>query len=176
MTNPNHEIEQQLFTMFRRTNAIHVSTSHGDYELERSSYGILCLLADEGPQRLGAIATAFNLDPSTITRQVQAVERLGLATRSADPSDRRAALLDLTEAGREAVHQARAHRRLMLDRLLEDWSDQEREEFLRALRRFNATVTGWIEQGGTPQLPGAGAAGGVDAGAARGGDQPERST
>jgi DNA-binding MarR family transcriptional regulator len=166
VTNPNHEIEQQLFTMFRRANPIHVSTTHGEYELERSSYGILCLLDDEGPQRLGSIAAAFALDPSTITRQVQAVERLGLAARSADPSDRRAALLALTDEGREAVHRARAHRRSMLEQLLEDWTLEERQEFLRALRRFNATVAGWIEQGTVPAQPG------TDPGP----DQPDRST
>ena len=38
-------------------------------------------LADEGPQRLGALATTFGLDPSTITRQVQALERAALVQR-----------------------------------------------------------------------------------------------
>ena len=75
----NELIEHELFKLLRRTNAIHVQTSSGEVELERSAYGILCLIADEGPQRLGSIAHAFRLDPSTITRQVQAVERLGLA-------------------------------------------------------------------------------------------------
>nr|WP_281363310.1 MarR family transcriptional regulator [Nocardioides perillae] len=140
--------------MLRRTNAIHVSTAHGDYELERSSYGILCLLDDEGPMRLGQIATTFNLDPSTITRQVQAVERLGLAARSQDPQDRRAALLDLTPEGRDAVRTARAHRREMLDLLLGAWSEDEREEFLRALTRFNTTVTRWIEDSAPPSPAG----------------------
>ena len=94
----NDQIEHQLFKLLRRTNAIHVQTSSGEIELERSAYAILCLLADDGPQRLGSIATAFRLDPSTITRQVQAVERLGLAAKSSDPADRRAALLHLTDS------------------------------------------------------------------------------
>src|SRR5690606_35999754 len=53
----NDEIEQQLFTLLRRSQAIHVTTRSGETELDRSTYGILCLVADDGPQRLGAIAT-----------------------------------------------------------------------------------------------------------------------
>ena len=140
----NELIEHELFKLLRRTNAIHVQTSSGEVELERSAYGILCLIADEGPQRLGSIAHAFRLDPSTITRQVQAVERLGLAEKTTDPLDRRATLLYLTKAGAEAVGTARAHRRRMLDAILSDWTPGEREDFLRALTRFNDTVDGWI--------------------------------
>ncbi|WP_203338126.1 MarR family winged helix-turn-helix transcriptional regulator [Nocardioides limicola] len=150
MTNPNNVIEQQLFTLLRRTVAIHVRTSSGDIALERSAYGILRLIHSQGPQRLGAIATAFNLDPSTITRQVQAVEKLGLATKQADPMDRRASLLALTPEGEEAVVQAQNYRRKMLDLILADWSAQERDEFARALTRFNDTVTGWIEHDEIP--------------------------
>lgn len=146
MTKLNNEIEQQLFTLLRRTFAIHVSTSSGDYELDRSAYGILCLVADHGPQRLGQIAHAYNLDPSTITRQVQAVVRLGLAEKDSDPGDRRATLLSLTPEGKEAVATARTHRREMLDRLLADWSRDDREELHRALRRFNDSVTAWIDE------------------------------
>lgn len=145
-TQVNNEIEQQLFTLLRRTFAIHVSTSSGEYELDRSAYGILCLVADHGPQRLGQIAHAHNLDPSTITRQVQSVVQLGLAQKGTDPADRRATLLSLTPEGEEAVDIARTHRRQMLDRLLADWSQDEREELHRALRRFNDSVTAWIDE------------------------------
>jgi DNA-binding MarR family transcriptional regulator len=145
LENPNDQIEQQLFKLLRRTNAIHVSTSSGEIELERSSYGILCLLDDEGPQRLGAIASAFRLDPSTVTRQVQTVVQHGLAQKDADESDRRATLLSLTPVGRETVQAARAHRRRMLDAIIGQWTPEEREEFRRALTRFNDTVDSWVE-------------------------------
>ncbi len=110
MGNANDEIEQQLLRLLRRTQAIHVRTSSGDVVLERSSYGILCLILDEGPQRLGTIAQTFTLDPSTITRQVQAVVNAGLAEKAVDPSDRRATLLSLTDEGRVAIEEARNYR------------------------------------------------------------------
>lgn len=134
-------IEQQLLTLFRRTNSIHVETAHGDQELDRSTYGILCLLDDAGPQRLGAIAAAYRLDPSTVTRQAQAAVRLGLAEKSTDPADRRASLLALTDEGQVAVRRARAHRRMRLDEIMAAWTPEERGEFGRALTRFNDTLT-----------------------------------
>ncbi|MDT9595239.1 MarR family transcriptional regulator [Nocardioides zeae] len=136
----NRRIEQQLFALFRRTNSIHVHTSSGDHELERSTYGILCLLDDLGPQRLGAIAAAYHLDPSTVTRQAQAVVRLGLAEKQPDPADGRASLLALTPEGEVAIKGARAHRRQRLDRVMAEWSEPEREEFARSLERFNSAL------------------------------------
>lgn len=144
------EIEQQLATLFRRTFAIHVRTSGGRVELDRSSYGILCLLVDGGPQRLGHIALAFGLDPSTITRQVQALVAAGLAQKSPDPSDRRATLLTLTDSGRETIIDTREGRVRMLGQIMGDWTAHEREEFLRAVSRFNSTIGEWMD---TPPAP-----------------------
>jgi DNA-binding MarR family transcriptional regulator len=138
------EIEQQLSRLLRRTQAIHVRTSSGDIVLERSSYGILCLILDEGPQRLGTIATKFTLDPSTITRQVQVVVNLGLAEKSVDPTDRRASLLRLTDGGRAAIEQARAYRQEMLAAVVGAWTDKEREQFGHLLGRFNECVESWM--------------------------------
>ena len=96
-------IEQQLTVLLRRVQRIHFSTSSGDIDLDRAAYGIMCRIADDGPQRLGALAQAFGLDPSTITRQVQSLEQAALVVRSTDPSDRRASLLDLSEEGRSVL-------------------------------------------------------------------------
>jgi DNA-binding MarR family transcriptional regulator len=115
--------------------------------MERSSYAILCLILDDGPQRLGTIASSFALDPSTITRQVQAVVNLGLAEKVPDPSDGRASLLQLTPEGRTAIETVRKQRRHLLDLITEDWTADERAGFLRALRRFNAKVDDWVVHG-----------------------------
>jgi len=133
----NQQIEQQMTVLLRRVQRIHLSTSSGEVSLERSSYGIMCKLADEGPQRLGALATAFGLDPSTITRQVQALEEADLAVRETDPTDRRASILDLTDNGREILDRTRSYRRERLFQAMGDWADDERTQFGRLLEKFN---------------------------------------
>jgi DNA-binding MarR family transcriptional regulator len=147
MDTSNHQIEQQLTVLLRRVQRIHLSTSDGEVNLERSAYGIMCKLADEGPQRLGALATAFGLDPSTITRQVQALEEANLAERSTDPKDRRASILDLTTGGREVLHKTREHRRSRVRQALSDWPEHDLDEFGRLLKEFNASLDRLIEEG-----------------------------
>jgi DNA-binding MarR family transcriptional regulator len=140
MDEANRKIEQQMTVLLRRVQRIHLSTSDGDMSLERSAYGIMCQLADEGPQRLGSLAAAFGLDPSTITRQVKSLEDAGLAVRETDATDRRASILDLTDEGREILESTRLHRRSRLYEAMSDWTLEERAEFGRLLERFNASV------------------------------------
>jgi len=134
------QIEQQLTILLRRTQRIHFRTTTGEVNLDRSAYGILCRLADEGAQRVGALAQAFGLDPSTITRQVQALENAAMVVRSADPTDRRASIVDLTPDGRSVLVENRERRRAGLQEALQDWSQEDVDELGRLLERFNQSV------------------------------------
>lgn len=147
MESANKQIEQQMTVLLRRVQRIHLSTQVGEVALERSAYGIMCKLADEGPQRLGALASAFGLDPSTITRQVQALEEIGLASRQVDPSDRRASLLDLSPEGTEVLEQTREHRREVLRKVLSDWPEADLTDFSRLLKEFNASLDRLLVEG-----------------------------
>ena len=151
MDTANKQIEQQMTTLLRRVQRIHLSTTVGDVNLERSAYGIMCKLADEGPQRLGALAAAFGLDPSTITRQVQALEEIGLAYRKTDPSDRRASILDLTPNGREVLDDTRDRRRSRLQAALSDWPEADLTDFGRLLKEFNASLDRLLEESTPPR-------------------------
>jgi DNA-binding MarR family transcriptional regulator len=146
MAGGNDKIEQQMTTLLRRVQRIHISTSSGEMDLDRSAYGIMCRVADEGPQRLGSFASAFGLDPSTITRQVQALERAGLAERHTDSADRRASILDLTDEGRVVLERTREYRRHRLDEILADWSDDDRAELGRLLEKFNTSMDALLER------------------------------
>ncbi|MGZ4443714.1 MAG: MarR family winged helix-turn-helix transcriptional regulator [Nocardioidaceae bacterium] len=136
----NSQIEQQVTVLLRRVQRIHISTAHGEMDLERSAYGIMCKIADDGPQRLGSFAAAFGLDPSTITRQVQALEKAGLAERTTDIADRRASILDLTAEGHDVLARTREHRRQKMHDAIADWSDKDREDFARLMEKFNLSL------------------------------------
>ena len=92
------------------------------------------------------MAHAFGLDPSTITRQVQALEEIDLAQRTTDPSDRRASILDLTENGRAILEQTREHRRGRLQQALSDWSEADLKDFGRLLQEFNVSLDRLLEE------------------------------
>jgi DNA-binding MarR family transcriptional regulator len=145
VSQPLLDIEHEIFVLFRRAFTLHVRTSVGKYELDRSTYGILLLLDDGGPLRLGQIALAYGLDPSTITRQVQGVVSHGLAEKRPDPDDRRATLLSITAEGRATLAAVREQRGRLLDAIMAGWSDRQRNDLLAALRRVNDALEALVE-------------------------------
>jgi DNA-binding MarR family transcriptional regulator len=133
-------IEKQLTALLRRGHHLYFCTQDGDVGLERSAYGIMCKLADEGPRRLGALATTYGLHQTTITRQVRELERAGLAFREVDPKVGHAYILDLTDHGRDVLEQARRYSRARLRWALADWPKADLTSLGRLLERLNASV------------------------------------
>jgi len=60
-----------------------------------------------GPLRLGDLAAAEGIAPSTLTRLVTSLEESGYVQRCADPSDARAATLAITEGGHKVLEKIR---------------------------------------------------------------------
>ena len=147
------QIEQQLPILLRRTQRTHVRTTAGEVDLDRSAYGILCRLADEGPQRVGSLAQAFGLDPSTITRQVQALEAAAMVMRRTDPTDRRASIVDLTTEGADALAESRERRRARLKEALSAWPEEDLEAFGRLLESFNLSIDELAQRHATDPAP-----------------------
>ncbi|MBF6150141.1 MarR family winged helix-turn-helix transcriptional regulator [Nocardia nova] len=131
------QIAQQLIRLGRireRTNAQVAAASHGDIDL--SAYRIIFRLLCDGPMRSGSLAEAMYSDASTISRQVAALVKRGLLRREADPSDGRASVLIVTDAGKEMAAHLRVRRNEMIGRILTDWNDPDRELFAVLLHRF----------------------------------------
>ena len=68
---------------------------------------LLMVLADEPHDdeatTIRALAELLGTPRPAMTRAVDMLERIGLATRRADPRDRRSLFVDLTKAGRDVV-------------------------------------------------------------------------
>jgi DNA-binding MarR family transcriptional regulator len=92
------------------------------------------------PQRPGALAGLSHADPSTISRQVAELVRRGLVRREPDPSDGRASLLAITDAGREACQRMRTLRRELFASAVAGWSDAELGMLASLLSRFNMAL------------------------------------
>jgi DNA-binding MarR family transcriptional regulator len=68
-----------------------------------AQWRVLTLLEREPSQRVGALARASRTTQPGMTRLLGDLERAGLVTRSADPSDSRATVVDITDDGRIAL-------------------------------------------------------------------------
>lgn len=80
--------------------------------------------ADE-PSAQIAIAKRIGIEGPTLTRMLDTLEAEGLVVRRADPSDRRTKLIELTDAGRKALHEIMAVAHDFRKTVLKDLSDAE---------------------------------------------------
>ena len=78
-------------------------------ELGITQAGLRALLAIDPtrPQSMRELASALNCDPSYITAMIDDLERAGLASRQASPSDRRVKTVVLTPRGTAGLRTAR---------------------------------------------------------------------
>ncbi|AVT34042.1 MarR family transcriptional regulator [Plantactinospora sp. BC1] len=92
------------------------------------------------------LADRSGLDPSTVSRAVAALVARGLVTRRADPADRRASFVVLTDEGRTALTEARDWYGDLLRAALADWSAAEIDALTGALDRFVTDIQGSLDR------------------------------
>jgi DNA-binding MarR family transcriptional regulator len=140
-------IETQVAFLMRLGEASRRSTGLKPHRaLDRAAYVILRHLQRDGRQNVSALADRLNLDGSTVTRQVTALQRDGLAERLRDPNDGRGTVIEATEAGLKQVDAVRAARRALYDKVLHDWSPAERRNLARTLERLANAIDDYIRR------------------------------
>lgn len=134
-------IETQVALLMRLGEVTRRSTGTQPHRaLDRASYIILRRLQQDGPQNVSALATALNLDGSTVTRQVTALEKDALIERQRDPRDGRGTVIEATPLGLQRVNAVREARRALIDKVLHDYSGPERRELAATLERFTTAL------------------------------------
>lgn len=93
--------------------------------LSHSLLSTLVSVAKHGPMRLADLAQAELVSAPSITRLVAELEGKALVSRTPDPADGRASLIQVTDAGLEAVQVARRVRQQMVAELLGPLSADE---------------------------------------------------
>jgi DNA-binding MarR family transcriptional regulator len=101
--------------------------------LSFTTLSVLHTLAGRGPQRLTELTASEQVTQPAITQVVTNLERAGLVARRPHPTDRRAVLVHVTEAGRAVVDGRRAERTARLTQLADQLTDAERAAIAAAL-------------------------------------------
>ncbi|MBL3666659.1 MarR family transcriptional regulator [Streptomyces sp. M2CJ-2] len=131
-------LEKELTVLLRRARASQGEMSREVHpDLEPSAYGLLVRLDECGKQRATELAAYIGVGKATMSRQLHALEELGLVTREPDPADGRAWLVALTPEGRDRVSRVREARRARYARSLADWDTGEVTELARLLHQLN---------------------------------------
>ncbi|WP_100486706.1 MarR family winged helix-turn-helix transcriptional regulator [Sporolactobacillus pectinivorans] len=133
------QIEHEVVMLLRR--ADFKKTLDGDENsLFRSGYLILNLLLKKSPLAAYELADHFQLDVSTISRQVKTLENKRLVERKIGEHDGRVNQIFITEAGRQSVISLKKERLMVYADLLADWSGVEKASFAEHLAKLNRKI------------------------------------
>jgi DNA-binding MarR family transcriptional regulator len=105
---------------------------------------VLSQLKYAGPARPSVLATEFGFAPRTVTELVDTLERDGLATRQADPTDRRALLVALTSEGEAALTVARTTRARVMKQVFGALDADDRATMARLLQTIDDAMAEFI--------------------------------
>jgi DNA-binding MarR family transcriptional regulator len=100
----------------------------------------LSVIVFGGPVTLGDLAAAEQVRPPTMTRIVNALEELGLVTKTKSASDARSIHLSATPTGKQLLMEGRERRVRALARQIADLDAKDRETLQHAAEILQSVV------------------------------------
>ncbi len=122
----------------------------GPDQLEPGQTDTLDLLVQRSCWRMTDLADALRVEPSTATRSIQRLLKIGLAERKPHPDDGRVVMVSATPEGRDRHAGVARRRRQALVSILSTFSDTERqqladlwEQFVQGLDKYTDDLCDW---------------------------------
>ena len=151
MVTPEQVGERYLTVHHRIFRAVNDEMSGSCLSMARTK--VLRRLHEQGPTRQNVLAADFGLSPHSITDIVDGLERVGMAERRPDPTDRRAKLVAITEAGEAGLDVANAALERLLKQVFGALSEADRATLLRLLDGLDKAARRLISAPATPDVP-----------------------
>ncbi|MGN0063224.1 MAG: MarR family winged helix-turn-helix transcriptional regulator [Nocardioides sp.] len=134
-------LEREVGVLMRRSRRVVAERAAMVHEdLTPAAYLVLTYLTTMGPLRASVLVDVFHLDKGAVSRSVHSLVDLGLITKEADPDDRRAVILHVSEVARARVREVAEVRIGVLEKVLGSWSEGDLEAFVDAFSRYNALL------------------------------------
>jgi DNA-binding MarR family transcriptional regulator len=135
-------LEEQTSVLWRRERTMsHALAKNVHPAMEPAAYGILTLLQHEGSLRATDIALSIGVGKPSVSRQLAALEGLGLVTRRLDPLDARSQRVLLTPLGEQQLQAAQTGRCTAFTELMRSWRPEDVEVLGSLIARLNSTYT-----------------------------------
>lgn len=119
----------------RLSRAVHRHSNEAVLGMRLKPYMVLDFLREHGPIPQQALGEAMMLDPNNLVLLLNEVEAAGHARRERDPADRRRHIVELTDAGREALARAEAGMESVEGDVLANLSPSERSSLRKLLAK-----------------------------------------
>jgi DNA-binding MarR family transcriptional regulator len=150
MVTPEQLGERYLTVHHRMFRAVNDEMSGCGLSMARTK--VLRRLREQGPTRQSVLAVDFGLSPHSITDIVDGLERLGMAERRPDPTDRRAKLVAITDAGEAGLDVANTTRERLLKQIFGALSEADRATLLRLLDSLDEAAKQLIAAPASPAI------------------------
>jgi DNA-binding MarR family transcriptional regulator len=111
---------------------------------EHGRISVLFVLGKVGPMRASALAKEAGLDLSTVSRHLRTLEEEGYVVKSADPDDKRAFQVGVTERGHDFVERFWCERANAIREALSAWPADDVRALTNLLDRFVRDTEGCI--------------------------------
>lgn len=102
---------------------------------------VLMTLWEQGPQRQVDLAQAVESDAPTMARSISRLEKAGLVRRSPSPTDRRATIVEATEASLALRTKVNSVWTELEHRTVDGLSQEQRDEILASLALLESALT-----------------------------------
>lgn len=136
---PNDELPLALrtayLTLHRRSDAVFV-----EYGITADQFVLLATLARGQAMTQRELAARMPSDPSTVRAMLVLLEKQGLVTREAHPTDARARMVSLTKSGVRTYQLAFDAGQELRDQMTESLSAAETRTLLSLLQRMTASL------------------------------------
>lgn len=139
-TDELHRILLDLSGMMNRPDQDAEFLAKSGVKLDRALFPLLTRIGAAGPIGAVELAGLVGRDHSTVSRQTARLEALGLVERKPSPIDRRVRLLEPSTKGRAMLAHFDRTRQQMMETHFSDWSERDRSELLRLLRKTTAAL------------------------------------
>jgi DNA-binding MarR family transcriptional regulator len=141
-----HTLDEVLFTLGQSLRRLRISIGdESDYAYAiGSGFWQLVLLGNRGEERVSEIASALNLDISTVSRQLKLLQSRGLIERVSDRSDGRVSKVRLTSLGKSILDQLVEARLAVINDALSSWKESDIEQLILLLDRFSQDLGGTL--------------------------------
>jgi len=135
----DYVLEQHIGHLLRRANQRHVANFEkgmGRLDLTPTQFAALAKIGERGEVSQNLLGRMTAMDPATIQGVIQRLMARKLIERRADPGDRRATLLRLTQAGRALALDAIGVVRAVSETTLAPLQQRERATLADLLRKL----------------------------------------
>ncbi len=105
-----------------------------------TDFGVLEVLLHRGPMRVNAIAETVMISSGSMTTAVDRLAEKGFVRRTADESDARVRMVELTSKGRALIEPAYEEHAKTIEQVFDPLTEPERTELLRLLLKLRHTT------------------------------------